>query len=75
MKRNTSRNIIGKNVRKYRKNIPLTQDELSAKLFLLDIKLDRPMISKIENGLREVTDFEVQALSKSLGISIEKLFD
>lgn len=74
MKKENSRNIVGKNVRKYRKQFSLTQDELSARLFLLDIKLDRPMISKIENGLREVTDFEVKALAKSLGIQIENLF-
>ena len=69
------RNKIGKNVKKYRKIKMLSQSQLSNRLELLGLNIDRPMISKIENMQREVTDFEVLAFAKALGVSILNLFD
>lgn len=68
------RNIIGINVRRIRKEKMLTQEELAIKLDLLGINIDRPKISKIENQLREVTDFEVKAIANALDVNIEELF-
>ena len=36
---------------------------------MLGLQLERPAISKIETGYREVTDKEVLALAKALGVS------
>lgn len=69
------RNIIGNNLRKWRKRKQITQDELSAKLITTGTNLDRPMISKIENQTREVTDIELVAIAKALKISITHLLD
>ena len=48
----------------------ITQENLSAKLELMGISLDRLSISRIESGNRFVTDYEVVALSKALNVSI-----
>lgn len=67
-----SKNIIGPRVKEIRhmsKPI-ITQENLSAKLELMGISLDRLSISRIESGNRFVTDYEVVALSKALNVSI-----
>lgn len=68
------RNKIGNNVRDIRNKRGLSQQELSAKLEILGVNLDRPMISKIETQQREITDFEIFALAKALDVSILDLF-
>lgn len=69
-----NRNIIGSNVRSLRKKLGITQEDLAARLNILEIDIDRPMISKIENNSREVLDYEVKALAKALKVSINDLF-
>ena len=64
-------NIVGERVRmaRQRRTPPLTQDELSGQLAAYDVTLDRAAVSKVETGRRYVSDFEVRALSKVLGVS------
>lgn len=69
------RNIIGDNVRRLRKEQKLTQEELTAKLQLEGLNIDRPMLTRIELKQREVLDYEILCLSKALNISIEELFN
>lgn len=68
-------NIVGHRVREARRKrkTPLTQDQLSGKLAVLGVSLDRAGISKIENGQRRVLDFEALALAKALGVSTDWL--
>lgn len=68
------RNIIGHNIKHYRKLNKLTQEELVAKLNLMGINIDRPMISRIENQSREITDIEILAFAKALKVTIDDLF-
>jgi len=68
------RNIIGKTIRVLRKRKNLTQDELTAKIQLTGINIDRPMLSRIETNSREVYDFEVKAIAEALDMSINDLF-
>lgn len=72
---NGSKNIIGKKVKEARqKNSPaLTQENLSAKLNIMGINIDRVSISKIESGDRFVADYEVVALADALGVSLDWL--
>lgn len=51
----------------------MTQDQLSGKLALLGMSLDRAGISKIEIGQRSVLDYEVLGLAKALGVTAEWL--
>lgn len=70
----SDRNIIGHNVKCQRKLKNLTQEELAAKLNVFGVSIDRPMISKIECQSREITDIEIFAIAKVLGVSIDELF-
>ena len=68
-------NVVGGRVKEARsKRKPaLTQDQLSGKLAVLGVSIDRAGISKIEIGQRSVLDFEVKALAKALGVTAEWL--
>lgn len=68
------RNLIGNNVRAIRIKKDLTQEQLASRLEVLGLNIDRPMISKIENLQREVTDIEVLALSRALDVCILDLY-
>ncbi len=72
---NNSKNIIGKRVKEARlsSNPVITQQDLSAKLAVLGVNIDRVSISKIESGDRFVSDYEVLALSQVLNVSVEWL--
>lgn len=65
-----SRNLIGKRVKLARKALdpPLTQDQLSGKLAIAGVHLDRVALAKIEIGLRSAFDFEVKALAAALKV-------
>ena len=67
-------NIVGTMVRYYRKERRMSQRQLSVKLELMGVYVCRGSISRIEDGSRTVTDIEIYALSKALGVSINDLF-
>jgi len=69
------KNIVGVRVREARKAAkpPITQSDLIARLQVLDMVIDQPQLSKIENGQRPVTDIEVVALAKALKVTEEWL--
>lgn len=67
-------NIIGNNVKKARVAAGLSQKQLSDKLELLAVYTCRGSVSRIENGKRAVTDIEIDAISKVLGVSLNTLF-
>ena len=68
-------NLVGQNVKKYRKLRKMSQQLLSDKLETLAIYICRGSISRIEDFSRTVTDIELYGLSEVLGVPIEKLFD
>ena len=67
-----ARNIVGLKVRLARKlsQPPLTQGELAARLQVLGLGVDQSSVSKIEQGLRPVSDVEVLVLSKALKVMV-----
>ncbi len=74
MKRfNNSRNVIGSTLKKYRELRHFTKSELSSKLELLGIELDRFELYKIEVGKKSVKDFELIGLCIVLNIDFEEL--
>lgn len=70
------RNVIGDRVRLARTGAkpPITQEELAARLQVRGLRIERAAISKIETGYREVTDVEVVAIARALGVSISWLY-
>ena len=67
-------NLIGAKIREARIQAGLSQKELSDKLELLAVYTCRGSISRIENGRRAITDIEIDAISKVLGVSLDFLF-
>ena len=67
-------NLIGESLKKHRQAQKLSQQMLSNKLELLGVYVCRGSISRIEDGSRTVTDIELYAISKVLGVDISQLF-
>ncbi len=67
-------NLVGRNVRKLRKENKWSQQELSVKLELLGVYVCRGSISRIEDLSRTVTDIELFALAKVFNVPTEELF-
>ena len=67
-------NITGSQIKKLRTNAGLSQRQLSEKLELEAVYTCRGSVSRIENGQRAVTDIELFAIAKVLGVSIDELF-
>lgn len=70
---NENRNVIGELVKKYREEKKYTKTQLSHKLELLGIELDRFELYKLENGLSSVKDFELIGLCIVLNIDFDEL--
>ena len=68
-------NVVGDNVKKYRLERNMSQKELSERLETYAVYVCRGSISRIESHERTVTDYELRALSESLKVSINQLFD
>lgn len=61
--------ILGKNVRKLRKQRGYSQEELS-----LNLDLDGSYIGKVENGKLNITIDKIAAIAKFLDIEVIELF-
>ena len=72
---NGNLNIVGKNLRKYRRLKELSQPAICRKLDLLGVTMYISDIYEIEHGKKTVKDFEALAFCKVLGISLEKLYE
>lgn len=68
-------NLIGGNVRKFRKKKKISQQYLSNQLELLGVYVCRGSISRIEDYSRTVTDIELFAIAKVLRVDIKDLFE
>ena len=59
-------NIITQRVRQAREEVGLTQDQLVARLQVMDVNIDQQSLSKIERDLRIVRDYELLCLARAL---------
>lgn len=67
-------NMVGSNVRKFRKLKKMSQQELADKLELMAIYVCRGSISRIEDFSRTVTDIELYGIAEILGVEIADLY-
>ena len=74
-KNGDSNNLSGENIARIRKAaIPhLSQRALADKLQMAGIDVDKNAIQRIECGKRFVTDIELMAIAKVLGVSVLNL--
>ena len=70
---NEYRNIIGTLVKEHREQKNYTKTELSQKLELLGVELDRFELYKIETAKKSVKYFELIALCMVLDIKMDEL--
>lgn len=68
-------NICGKNISKFRKETGMSQRELSEKLQLIGLDVDKNAIQRMESGQRFITDIELVYLAKALNKSVLELID
>ena len=68
-------NLIGKNLKKFRKAKKMSQQYLSNQLELMGVYVCRGSVSRIEDMTRTVTDIELYAIAGVLGVGVEELFD
>ncbi len=69
------KNLIGKNLKKLRIKLKISQQELSNKLELLGVYICRGSISRIEDYSRTVTDIELFAIAEVLGVDLKELYN
>lgn len=70
-------NISGKKIKEYRLHLPqkTSQKAFSDQLQLGGLDIDKNAIQRIESGERFVTDIELKAIAKALGVSYQDLLD
>ena len=68
-------NLVGKKIKKLRKQRKMTQRELSEKLELLGVYVCRGSVSRMEERTRTVTDIELYAISCVFGVPVSALFE
>jgi len=68
-------NMVGSNIKKFRKLKKMSQQELADKLELMAIYVCRGSISRIEDKSRTVTDIELYGIAKVLDVEINELYE
>lgn len=58
-----------------RVNKQMSQSDLSAKLQVNGVTLERDSISRIERGTRFVADYELYIFAKVFGVEVEELLE
>lgn len=66
-------NISGLRVKELRKALQISQRELSDRLQVVGLDIDKNAVQRMESGQRFITDIEIVALAKVLGVAIEEL--
>lgn len=67
------KNISGNRIREARVTKRISQSDLAARLQIAGVTMERDSISRIENGSRFVSDYELLVFSKVLNVEIEWL--
>jgi len=73
MNNDRKKNISGECIAAGRKKSKLTQAELADRLRKAGLRIDRAGIAKIENGLRSVYDYELQAFARALNVPVGEM--
>lgn len=66
-------NIAGIRVAELRKNLRISQRELSDRLNVIGLDIDKNAVQRMESGQRFITDIEIISLAKIFGITVEEL--
>lgn len=72
---NGGNNIAGIKVARIRKVLRISQRELSDRLQLIGLDIDKNAVQRIESGQRFITDIEIGFLAKALGTTVTYLLE
>lgn len=64
-----NKNVICKNLRRLRKMRGLTQEQLAARMQVMNVNMTQRLVSRIEHNLRIVTDYELACFCRALGVT------
>ncbi len=67
-------NIVGQRIQKIRQERGLSQGDLIARLQLMDSDFSQSKLSRIEGQLITVSDRDLFAIAKALGVNVGELF-
>ena len=67
------RNLCGERIKLARMRLKMMQADLCAAMEDFEVQMDRTAITRIENGQRNVYDYELVALAQALEVTIEWL--
>ncbi len=70
---NGNKNVICKALRHFRKKRGLSQEQLAARMQVMNVNLTQGLISRIERNTRIVTDYELACLCRALGVTVEEM--
>lgn len=68
---NGNKNIIHRRLYEARTQKNVSQTELAARLQTMNVNIDQQMISRIERNQRQVTDYALICICRSLNVSPE----
>ena len=74
-KYNDKNNVVGNLIKKYRTNLKLSKTELSRRLQLHAVYIDRTELNRMETGKMIIKDFELIALCKILNIPFDEILN
>ena len=66
---------IGPNIRKYRLQSHMTQEQVTAKMQLMGINISRSIYSQIEGGTYNIRVSELAAMKEIFNITYESFFE
>lgn len=70
---NGKKNVVAKQIRKYREEQDISYEVLSAKLELMGISIHKQSLYDIESDKRTVKDYELFGIAKVLNIDVNEL--
>lgn len=68
-----NKNVISRRVRYFRNLRKISQEQLVARLQVMNVNIDQQGISRIENNTRIVTDYELACLCRALRVTVEEM--
>lgn len=70
---NDDKNVIYKNLKAFRKKLGISQEQLAAKMQLMNVNINQQMISAIERNKRFVTDYELACFCRVFGVTTPEM--
>ena len=68
-------NLVGVNIAKMRKQLHISQREVSDRLQINGLDIDKNAVQRIESGQRFITDIELVHLARLFSVSVSDLYE